>query len=163
MSRHRANTAAKYRNRATLSVKDRTPQPADQRTPPLDRAAASCVPGCQATPPCALIGSAILSPATGTTTLRAAPLGRARSRSGHTVSAPTGTRPHREDRIAWQIRRLIKYSCSPHRAQIRPRRSGTPYELEQIGIELAVAPDSFTGRADDDSMKSLADVCTFFR
>jgi hypothetical protein len=40
--------------------------------------------------------------------------------------------------------------------------SGAPYELQEAGMELAVTANSFTGRADDGSMKRFADVSTFF-
>jgi hypothetical protein len=52
---------------------------------------------------------------------------------------------------------------SRRRNQIPRCGSSTPYELQEIGMELAVTANSFTGRADDDGMKGLADVSTFFR
>jgi hypothetical protein len=52
---------------------------------------------------------------------------------------------------------------SRRQSQVPRCGSSTPYELQEIGIELAVTADSFTGRADDDRMKGLADVSTFFR
>lgn len=52
---------------------------------------------------------------------------------------------------------------SRRQGQVPRCGSSTPYELQEIGIKLAVTANSFTGRADDDSMKGLADVSTFFR
>jgi hypothetical protein len=46
--------------------------------------------------------------------------------------------------------------------QGRPCGSGTPYELEEVGIKLAVTADSFTGGTDDDGVKGFADIGAFF-
>ncbi len=39
---------------------------------------------------------------------------------------------------------------------------GTPYELSEVGVELAVTAGSFAGGADDDDMEGFADIRTLF-
>ena len=87
---------------------------------------------------------------------------------GGAVQARPAPVPHRHQALIGMAADALKpfidgLVMSRRQGQVPRCGLSTPYELQEVGMKLAVTANSFTGRADDDSMKGFADVSTFFR